>query len=46
MTDPTSRETGRQIREKTETFRKQPSDRKNIWSKVPQWAGYLDILTD
>jgi hypothetical protein len=46
MTDPTSRQRGRP----TET-RQQLSDNNLwtesiIWSQVPEWARYLDILTD
>jgi hypothetical protein len=34
------------LTDKTTNFRKQSSNKSNIWSQVPEWPRYLDIMTD
>jgi hypothetical protein len=44
MTHPTSRQRGRP--KKTRQLDNNLRTEGNIWSQVPEWARYLDILTD
>jgi hypothetical protein len=46
MTDPTSRQRGRPTETRQQLSEKNLGAKSNIWSQVPEWARYLDILTD
>jgi hypothetical protein len=46
MTDPTSRQRGRPTKTRQQLSENNLRAESNIWSKVPEWARYLDILTD
>jgi hypothetical protein len=46
MTDPTSRQRGRLTETRHQLSDKNLRTESNIWSEVPEWARYLDILTD
>jgi hypothetical protein len=46
MTDPTSRQRGRPTETRQQLSENNLRTESNIWSQVPEWARYLDILTD
>jgi hypothetical protein len=46
MTDPTSRQRGRHTEIRQQLSENNLRTESNIWSQVPEWARYLDILTD
>jgi hypothetical protein len=46
MTDPTSRQRGRPTETRQQLSENILPTESNIWSQVPEWARYLDILTD
>jgi hypothetical protein len=46
MTDPTSRQRGRPTETRQQISENNLRTESNIWTQVPEWARYLDILTD
>jgi hypothetical protein len=46
MTDPTSRQRGRPTKTRQQISENNLPTDSNIWSQVPEWARYLDIMTD
>jgi hypothetical protein len=46
MTDPTSRQRGRPKKTRQQISEINLRTESNIWSQVPEWARYLDIMTD
>jgi hypothetical protein len=46
MTDPTSRQRGRRKKTRQQISENNIRTESNIWSQVPEWARYLDIITD
>jgi hypothetical protein len=46
MTDPTSRQRGRPKKTRQQISENNIRTESNIWSQVPEWARYLDIMTD
>jgi hypothetical protein len=46
MTDPTSRQRGHPTETRQQLSENNLQTESNIWSQVPEWAQYLDILTD
>jgi hypothetical protein len=46
MTDPTSRQRGRPRKTRQQISENNLLTESNIWSQVPEWARYLDMLTD
>jgi hypothetical protein len=46
MTEPTSRQRGRPTETRQQLSGNNLRTESNIWSQVPEWTRYLDILTD
>jgi hypothetical protein len=46
MTDPTSRQRGHTTKTRQQISENNLRTHSNIWSQVPEWARYLDIMTD
>jgi hypothetical protein len=46
MKNPTSRQRGRPTKTIQQLSENNLRTESNIWSQVPEWARYLDILTD
>jgi hypothetical protein len=45
MTDPTSRQRGRPTKTRQQISENSFRTESNIWSQVPEWARYHDIMT-
>jgi hypothetical protein len=46
MTDPTSRQRGRPTETRQQISENNLQTERNIWSQIPEWARYLEIMTD
>jgi hypothetical protein len=46
MTDPTSRQRGRLKKTRQQISENNLRTESDIWPQVPEWARYLDIMTD